>query len=130
MARALDHVRSHLHLYLLVGASTYAFLDYIKRSSIWGEARVVPSPRETVLPQLSKRQMEELPYPPDALPGARDVECPQGSVRVYEWGPADGEKVLLIHGISTPSIALGSVAHRLVEKGCRVMLFGTSMAVP
>jgi pimeloyl-ACP methyl ester carboxylesterase len=41
---------------------------------------------------------------------------------VYEWGPEEGRKVLLIHGISTPCIALGGVANGLVEKGCRVML--------
>lgn len=32
--------------------------------------------------------------------------------------------MLLIHGISTPSIALADLAHKLVSKGCRVMLFG------
>ena len=68
--------------------------------------------------------METLPYPPDALPGARDVDSPYGSIRVYEWGPEDGEKILLIHGISTPSIALTDLANKLVGKGCRVMLFG------
>lgn len=44
-------------------------------------------------------------------------------MRVYEWGPEEGRKVLLLHGITTPCIALGSVANALVEKGCRVMLF-------
>jgi len=44
-------------------------------------------------------------------------------MRVYEWGPQEGKKVLLIHGITTPCVALGSVANALVEKGCRVMLF-------
>ena len=67
-----------------------------------------------------------LPYPPDALPGARDVVSPYGSIRVYEWGPDHGDRILLIHGISTPSIALSDLAHRLVAKGCRVMLFGTN----
>ncbi|QIW97264.1 hypothetical protein AMS68_002782 [Peltaster fructicola] len=63
-------------------------------------------------------------YPPDALEGARDVDTPYGSVRVYEWGPLDGKKVLFIHGISTPCIALGQMAEQLVEEaGCRVMLF-------
>jgi hypothetical protein len=32
--------------------------------------------------------------------------------------------VLFIHGISTPSIALGGLAESLASKGCRVMLFG------
>jgi pimeloyl-ACP methyl ester carboxylesterase len=44
-------------------------------------------------------------------------------MRVYEFGPESGRKVLLVHGISTPCLSLGSVANALVEKGCRVMLF-------
>jgi hypothetical protein len=81
------------------------------------------SPRKTLLPKLSERQKKRLPYPVDALPGARDVESPYGCIRVYEWGPEKGRKVLLIHGISTPSVALGGIAHELVGRGCRVMLF-------
>lgn len=46
-----------------------------------------------------------------------------GSIRVYEWGPSDGHKILLVHGITTPCLALGGLAHGLVEKGYRVMLF-------
>jgi pimeloyl-ACP methyl ester carboxylesterase len=57
------------------------------------------------------------------LPGARDVASPYGSIRVYEWGREEGPKVLLVHGITTPCIALGGVAHALVDRGCRVMLF-------
>lgn len=102
---------------------------------------IVRSPRDTLLPKLSKADIGRLSYPPDALPGARDVESPYGVLRVYEWGPEEGRKILLIHGISTPCIALGTraskifmnamltswqggLAHGLVEKGCRVMLLG------
>jgi pimeloyl-ACP methyl ester carboxylesterase len=46
-----------------------------------------------------------------------------GTIRVYEWGPEDGRKVLMIHGISTPSLSLGRLAHALVKLGCRVLLF-------
>lgn len=84
---------------------------------------VVPSPRSRVLENLSKDELERLPYPLDSLPGGRDVQSPVGNIRVYEFGPEDGRKVLLIHGISTPCLALGGVAHGLAEKGCRVMLF-------
>ena len=73
------------------------------------------------------------PYPPDLFPGGRDVETVYGTVRVFEWGPEDGDKVLLVHGIGTPCIALGSMARELVRKGYRVMLFGTlslSLSVP
>lgn len=44
-------------------------------------------------------------------------------MRVYEWGPETGKKVVLIHGISTPCMSVGGVAHALVAKGCRVILF-------
>ncbi|KAL2413071.1 hypothetical protein ABEF95_002445 [Exophiala dermatitidis] len=86
-------------------------------------ATILPSPRTTRLPALSEEEQSQLPYPPDVLPGARDVETPYGSIRVYEFGPESGRKVLLVHGISTPAIALGAVAHGLVDRGCRVMLF-------
>lgn len=65
-----------------------------------------------------------MPYPPDVLPGGRIVESPYGSIKVFEWGPSGGERVLLLHGISTPCLALGDVAEELVSNGFRVMLFG------
>lgn len=74
-------------------------------------------------PALSPEQNSEHPLPSDVLPGARDVATPYGSIRVYEWGPEDGQKLLFLHGITTPCIALGGVAHALVDRGCRVMLF-------
>ncbi|KAF1810467.1 alpha/beta-hydrolase [Eremomyces bilateralis CBS 781.70] len=81
------------------------------------------SPLTTVLPSLSDDAIRTLPYPPDAYPGARNVNTPLGSIRVYEWGPTDGKKVLLVHGISTPCISMVQIASRLVESGCRVMVF-------
>lgn len=87
----------------------------------------LPSPRTTLLPHLSAQEIADLPYAPDALPGARHVDTPYGSMRVYEWGPDDGAKVLLVHGISTPCVALAGVADGLVKRGKRVMLFGELM---
>ncbi|KAK5135108.1 hypothetical protein LTR08_005633 [Meristemomyces frigidus] len=84
--------------------------------------KIFASPRQA-LQLLSAQDLDDLPYPPTALPGARDVDTPYGNVRVYEWGPEDGRRVLLVHGISTPCIALAGVAKLLVERGCRVMLF-------
>jgi pimeloyl-ACP methyl ester carboxylesterase len=46
-----------------------------------------------------------------------------GTMKVFEWGPVSGRKVLLVHGVSTPCVSLAGVAHRLVSKGCRVILF-------
>lgn len=114
-------------LYLIAGASLggLLFLRHVSSSLRADKFKTLLSPRETFLLGLSQDELKKLPYPPDALPGARDVDSPYGSIRVYEWGPEDGEKILLIHGISTPSIALADLAHKLVEKGCRVMLFGT-----
>nr|POF24734.1 serine hydrolase-like protein [Quercus suber] len=82
---------------------------------------IFPAPRPS---NPSRELTSAVPYPSNALPGARDVETPYGTIRAYEWGPATGRKVLLIHGISTPCIALASMAQHLVEsQGCRVMLF-------
>ena len=87
------------------------------------DTQVVPSPLRTLIPRLSDAETADLPYPPDAYPGARDVLSPYGSLRVYEWGPEDGRKVVLVHGITTPCVALGAIAHGLVDAGCRVILF-------
>ncbi|KAF2192717.1 alpha/beta-hydrolase [Zopfia rhizophila CBS 207.26] len=123
----LSDIRKNINLplFLPAGAASLGifFFLYSIRSLGSKEPEVIPSPRETLLPRLSKEEIKNLPYPPDALPGARDVDSPYGSIRVYEWGPLNGEKILFIHGISTPSIALGGLAHKLVEKNCRVMLF-------
>ncbi|KAM0797722.1 Alpha/Beta hydrolase protein [Usnea florida] len=85
--------------------------------------QTIPSPRDTLLPKLSPTEATALPYPTDLLPGARDVATPYGVMRVYEWGPEDGNKVLFIHGDTTPAPILGPVARDLVDKGCRVMMF-------
>lgn len=81
-----------------------------------------PCPAKTV---FTTHHLHDLPYLPDALPGARDVETPYGSIRVYEWGPENGERVLFVHGISTPIVALGDLGHEMVARGYRVMMFGT-----
>jgi hypothetical protein len=91
---------------------------------------VVRSPLKALLPTLSVTEKHGLPYPPDLFPGARDVQTPFGSIRVYEWGPESGRKVLFVHGISTPCLSLGLIAGKLADNGCRVMLFGKSNLAP
>jgi pimeloyl-ACP methyl ester carboxylesterase len=110
---------------LLVACTAAFSLGLVVRGFLFSGkgARIRPSPRTTLLPRLSKSEIASLPYPPDSLPGARDVQTSYGEIRVYEFGPEDGKKVLLVHGISTPCLALGAVAHGLAAKGCRVMLF-------
>ena len=46
-----------------------------------------------------------------------------GSIRVYEFGPEEGEKILFVHGISTSCITLKRIADALAQRGHRVMLF-------
>ncbi|KAL5333834.1 Alpha/Beta hydrolase protein [Aspergillus crustosus] len=86
------------------------------------EGRVLHSPLAVTAGSNSNAGSNH-PLPLDVLPGARDVQTPYGSIRVYEWGPETGPKVLLVHGITTPCISLGGLAHALVDRGCRVMLF-------
>ncbi len=64
-----------------------------------------PSPLTTHLPNLTPSEIAALPYPPTVLPGARSVPTPYGTIHVFEFGPEQGEKVLLLHGISTPCVA-------------------------
>lgn len=85
---------------------------------------ILISPRTTLLPNLTEGQKKSLGYPPDALPGARDVSTPYGSMRVYEWGDPNGRKVIMVHGDATPSPMFGPLAEILVAGGCRVMTFG------
>ncbi|PVH88471.1 alpha/beta-hydrolase [Cadophora sp. DSE1049] len=102
-------------------ATTLALYSIFKLHS--PRQKIIKSPRQAQIQNLSKEERDGLPYPPDVLPGGRDVTSPYGTTRVYEWGPEDGRKVLFIHGISTPCIALSNIAHGLVAKGCRVLLF-------
>jgi hypothetical protein len=119
---------SRVSLYVVAGvASAAAFIAYQSYNRSVKQARqkaVIPSPLTTLLPKLSVEERRRLPYPPDILPGARDVDSPYGSIRVYEFGPEKGRKVLLLHGVSTPCLSLAGVAQKLVDRGCRVMLFG------
>ena len=82
------------------------------------------SPRDTLLPLLSPDEAVTLPYSPQLLPGSRDVESPYGTMRLYEWGPKEGRKVLLLHGDTTPAPILGPIAHGLGNRGCRVLVIG------
>ncbi|KAH9826886.1 Serine aminopeptidase, S33 [Teratosphaeria destructans] len=129
----LQHVSTDLHdrrtLYIILTAPIIGFYAYrtitglLNTTQGRNTAPIIPSPRKP-LRLLSAEDLSQISYPPDALPGVRDVDTPYGNIRVYEWGPESGRKVLFIHGISTPCIAFASIAKMLVEQhGCRVMLF-------
>lgn len=101
------------------GAATFTVLSlaYSALTSNTSTIRVIRSPSKAVAAIST-------PYPPtDFIPGARDIDTPYGSIRIYEFGPEDAErKVLLVHGISVPSMALAGMGQRLVDRGCRIML--------
>ena len=84
----------------IVAYSGIKLLSTLLQSSTTNSTKIFVSPRQS-LQLLSAQSLEDLPYPPTALPGARDVDTPYGNIRVYEWGPVDGRRVLLVHGIST-----------------------------
>lgn len=107
-------------------AATLVFAALLDRLFHPKRPSILPSPLQTLVPSLAQQQKQDAPllYPPDYFPGARDVPTPYGSIRCYEFGPKDGRKVLLLHGISTSCMTLTFIANGLVEKhGCRVMLF-------
>ncbi|GAB7338352.1 hypothetical protein MBLNU457_4655t1 [Dothideomycetes sp. NU457] len=109
--------------YIVGFGITSGLYNYLHKCFSPSSLPIIPSPLVTNLPGKSVWEHSEPPYPPDALPGARDVDTPHGKVRAYEWGPEDGRKVLLVHGISTPCISLARLAENLVQKGCRIILF-------
>ena len=59
-------------------------------------------------------------YPADLYPGGRQIDTPYGSIRAYVTGPESGERVLLIHSITTPSSVFQGIVPRLVKAGYRV----------
>lgn len=123
LSQSFSQPHGHLSLFAVAGASFSLGLVFSRLLTGSRAPEILPSPRQSLLPSLSESERSALALPPDVLPGARDVSTPYGTIRVYEWGPDDGKKVLFVHGITTPCIALGDVAHNLAHKGCRVMLF-------
>lgn len=110
-------------LFFAAGAASFGAVSALATWLYPPRPRVFPSPIETVR-DLPRSALQRLPYPPsNFIPGARDVTTPYGLIRVYEWGPENAtRKVLLIHGISGSCVVLLSLAETLVARGCRVML--------
>jgi len=114
---------------LIIGVFLFS-LGYSARSFLAPRSQkssITKAPR-TLLQSLSEGEISALPYPPNVLPGAREVDTPYGSIHVNEWGPESGEKILLLTGIGTPSLALGDMGEEFSKRGYRVMMFGTMMS--
>ncbi|KAK7038729.1 hypothetical protein VNI00_010614 [Paramarasmius palmivorus] len=62
-------------------------------------------------------------YPEDFYEGGSYVNLPFGRVRYWLFGPEDGIKIVLIHGLSIPAFVWKDVAPGLAEKGFRVLVY-------
>ncbi|KAH9965783.1 alpha/beta-hydrolase [Russula dissimulans] len=62
-------------------------------------------------------------YPEDYYPGGAYVSLPFGDVRYWLLGPEAGKKIVLIHGLSIPSLIWKDVAPTLASRGYRVLLY-------
>lgn len=62
-------------------------------------------------------------YPEDFFPGGAYAELPYGRVRYWQLGPKRGRKVILIHGLSIPSMIWKDVGPALAANGYRVLLY-------
>jgi pimeloyl-ACP methyl ester carboxylesterase len=62
-------------------------------------------------------------YGEDYYPGGAYVSLPYGRVRYWLLGPEKGKKIVLIHGLSLPSIIWKDVAPKLASRGFRVLLY-------
>jgi len=62
-------------------------------------------------------------YPEEYYPGGAYVSLPFGNVRYWLLGPETGKKIVLIHGLSIPSLIWKDVAPALALRGYRVLLY-------
>lgn len=75
---------------------------------------VTSSKRQTTLGSLADSPPG--PFAPDFYPNGTDLELPQGIMRYWKFGNEDGNRVVLIHGISTGSAIYDKLARDLVSK--------------
>jgi hypothetical protein len=67
------------NLSLILGTSIATTLGIIAVTKLTFNStpkKIIPSPRATTLPQIPRTEYKDLPYPPDAFPGSRDVTSP------------------------------------------------------
>jgi hypothetical protein len=68
-------------VYWLAGVATLGtliLLRSIRTATTPSNPHVIPSPQDTLLPHLTAEEASRLPYPPDPLPGRRDVPSALG----------------------------------------------------
>ncbi|KIJ50034.1 hypothetical protein M422DRAFT_777164 [Sphaerobolus stellatus SS14] len=82
-----------------------------------------PTPVHHSLDEVDPESIIRKGYPKDFLPNPQTVRFPQGKSTYWLFGPEDGKKVVLIHGISTPSIMWKDFAPWLAGKGFRILVY-------
>ncbi|KAK0443949.1 Alpha/Beta hydrolase protein [Desarmillaria tabescens] len=80
----------------------------------------------TIHPSLATVSQAWEVYPEDFYPGGSYAELPFGRTRYWLLGPEMGRKLVLIHGLSIPSIVWKDIAPQLAERGYRVLMYGQS----
>jgi hypothetical protein len=70
---------------LVIGTSVVSTIAVITLAKLTlrspPKPKLIPSPRETLLPKITKEEQSQLSYPPDLFPGARDVTSPASQVK-------------------------------------------------
>ncbi|KAI8066639.1 Alpha/Beta hydrolase protein [Gongronella butleri] len=62
-------------------------------------------------------------YTPEFYPGGQDLALPHGTMRYWLFGPEDGKKVVLIHGIATGASIFDIAGRYLADNKHRVLVF-------
>jgi hypothetical protein len=65
------------------------------------------------------------PFKEDFWPEHGYVDLGSGKTHYYLLGPADGQKLVFVHGITSPPPTISSFLERLASKGYRVLCYGT-----
>ncbi|KAH7339680.1 Alpha/Beta hydrolase protein [Rhizoctonia solani] len=96
-------------------------------SGVTSKPRVYPSLGNIVVAENSrisklKKYADEV-YPTDIYGPGGTVQLTKGEVKYWVYGPEEGKRVVLIHGLSIPSLIWKEVAARLSRAGFRVLLF-------
>ncbi|KAJ6481565.1 Alpha/Beta hydrolase protein [Mycena vitilis] len=80
--------------------------------------RKLPGPAKPGLASLPLNSRARVVYSEDFLEGGAYAQ-----VRYWLIGPADGKKIVFVHGISTPALAFTRLAPILADAGYRVLLY-------
>ncbi|KAI9315889.1 Alpha/Beta hydrolase protein [Dichotomocladium elegans] len=76
---------------------------------------------KSALPSLRVNPSDS--YTLDFYPGGHFLELPQGIMRYWLFGNPKGERVVLVHGISSGAVTYDKLARDLVDEGFHVLVY-------